>query len=121
MTTGAALAGRIRLAAHKRRVPVGQFLAPISANPIGWIKMLERASHPKPHTLARIEALLEGREPLPAPQQTYPARPAFHIAGAKVNRGRGPDTFPEPVTRDPCGRCGTRADLHADADHAWRP
>lgn len=117
MITGAELAGRIRLAAHKRGVTVKELLAPISANPYGWIKLLEQAAVPRAHTIARVEALLAGRDPAASPQQTAPRRPAFHIAAD----GRSPDTFPEPITRDPCGRCGTRADLHAAHDHDWRP
>ena len=66
--SGEYLADRLRAAARARGVSVNVFVAPLTRNPAGFLQTLSCAASPRPHTIARIEALIAG-EPLPELQR----------------------------------------------------
>ena len=63
--TGADLARLLRHAAAERGEPVAVFLRQITPNPWAWLNSLEQARKPKPHTIARIRALIGGASVAP--------------------------------------------------------
>lgn len=108
--TGRDLVDRIRRRAIELRVPIATFAAPLSTNASRWLWQMEQAERPKPHTIARVEALLAGREVPPPPANNFqasPRKPAVQYASGR----RDPENYPAPVDRDPCPFCGTRRDL----------
>jgi hypothetical protein len=108
--TGAEIVTAIRRRADELGIPVGDFAAPLSPNIYTWLRQTEQAATPKAHTLARVAALLAGQEVPPPPPNNFQKgsrQPQRHRATAEPRY----DAVPEPLTRDPCFRCGTRADL----------
>lgn len=108
MTTGADLVTRIEQRADQLGQPLTTFARPLSWNTKAWLNSLRRSANPLPHTIERVTALLAG-EPVPPPSGQYhrvPTRPATAPAPAPA-----PAPGPTYVHRDPCPRCGTRADI----------
>jgi hypothetical protein len=109
--SGREVAAIVRTAAAEAGVPLVAFLAPVSKHAQTWIYQLGIARLPKPHTIARVEALLRG-DPVPPPpinnfQKSGDPRPPFHVA----HRGPPAASIPPRIApRDPCPRCGVRAD-----------
>lgn len=66
---GEYLADRLRATARARGVSVNVFVVPLTRNPAGFLQTLSCAASPRPHTIARIEALIAG-EPLPELERT---------------------------------------------------
>lgn len=87
MTTGAQLIARLEARAHE----LGVNASSLSGSNAYHLREIARALNPKPKTIARIEAAIAGR-------RTDPEA----ITAA---------TAPVPLTRDPCFKCGTRADF----------
>lgn len=67
MTTGQQLAREIRTAAEAADMSLYRFLLPICRNPSSFMNQLERTAEPRPFTLERVRALIEGG---PLPQMT---------------------------------------------------
>lgn len=112
--TGASLTNAIRRRARELGEPLHRFAAPLSNNVETWLHQLEQAQRPKPHTIARVQALLAG-EPVPPPPTNSLQNRAQLRAGPRVVpvAGRNPDPadVPSPIHREPCFRCGIRADI----------
>lgn len=70
--TGPELAARIRRAARRAGLTLADLLRPITDYGASMVHNLERAKHPRPDTLARVEALLDGR--VIPPRGTLPER-----------------------------------------------
>lgn len=109
LATGAELADAVRLAARRSGLSVDRYAAPLASNPGNWLNQLAQANRPKPHTVARIVALLDGTSVAPPP-----------AAAPRTQKIRAEGTIrekdlPPVIKRDPCLRCGVRADLHAKA------
>lgn len=111
LTTGAELTAAIRARAAELGPPVARFAAPLSPDPDKWLYQTARAMAPKPHTIARVQALLAGAPVPPPPPNNFQkcARRADPVLRVRV--GPAITSWPDPVTRDPCFRCGTRADI----------
>ena len=62
--SGAEWAQRIRHAADAAGLPVSRFMAPLGGDPWSLMQALELARRPKPTTIARVSALLNGT-PIP--------------------------------------------------------
>jgi hypothetical protein len=67
VTTGQQLAREIREAAEAADMSLYRFLQPICRNPSSFMNQLQRAAEPRPFTLARVRALINGT---PMPQLT---------------------------------------------------
>lgn len=87
MTTGAQLIARLEARAHELGVAASSLCGSKSVH----LREIARARNPAPKTIARIEAAIAG--------QLY-VSDAIKQASA-----------PAPVERDPCFKCGTRADI----------
>lgn len=110
MTSGADLVRAVREKARALGVPLRQFAAPLSSSVDQWLKQTELALEPKPHTVARVQALLEGRPVPPPPPNNFqksPRRPTGVIVREMVDAA----SVLEPVDREPCFFCGVRADV----------
>lgn len=107
--TGAALVRRMRVEAVRRGIPLVQFVRPLSADPHAYIRHLNMASKPLRATIDRVDALITGREIPPVERK----KPTFAPRPPKVRDRRPVDPVPPspPVYRDPCPRCGVRADI----------
>lgn len=110
MTTGAELVAAIRRRAHQLGLSVGKFAAPLSPNTTAWLRQTERAESPKPHTIERVRALLEGRPVPGAPPNNFQKSPRG-VPQNLTERGPALADCPPRVERDPCFLCGTRADI----------
>ena len=114
MSTGLELGARIRRAAREEGLSIDRFAAALAPNPGSWIAQLEQASKPRPATIARFEALLAGK-PVPAAPKVYfrkaPARTAEPTPHAARIQAAGSSETLAHIDRDPCFRCGTRADI----------
>lgn len=109
MITGAELVAAIRSRARDLGQPIAQFGRPLSPNIASFLTDLERAATPRPHTVARVQALLDGTRP-PAPR-SYIRQPSADRPINYAQRDPKPEDVPAPIERDPCFYCGTRADL----------
>ena len=100
----------IRRRAYELGMSVSAFAEPLSPNAMTWLRQTEKADSPKPHTIERVQALLDGREVPPPPVNNFQASPR---ASATTMPECGPklDHCPPRVARNPCFYCGTRADL----------
>jgi hypothetical protein len=109
-STGEDLVKALRDRAWASGVPVRDLALQLSPSPERWLSQTRQALRPKPHTIARVRALLAG-DAVPAPPannfQASPRAPA-RIVVAKTPRV---ETHPAPVSRDPCFLCGTRGDI----------
>jgi hypothetical protein len=103
--TGAELAAAVHREAKRRGLRIEDFAAALSCRPTGFLRDLRRAQQPRRATIARIEALLGGRDVPAAPERRNEA-PSPPL-----------DLCPPPVDRHPCPRCGTRADI--GCRHLW--
>lgn len=74
--TGRELLDQLWAAARAKGLPLTQFLAPLSSQPGKYVQQLKSARRPKPHTIERIGALIEGREIPPAPPNNFQATSA---------------------------------------------
>lgn len=111
IVTGARLVGLIETAATERGLTAVEFARPLNKDPAKWLAQLMTAQRPKPTTIARVRALLYG-EPIPeAAPNSFRFRDRNAVRPYHSTGERGPATWPEPVDRDPCFRCGTRADV----------
>jgi hypothetical protein len=118
--SGADVADAVEQAAIQRGLTIGQFARPLSAHPTRWLYQLRQAQRPKPPTLERVKALLEGREVPPPPPNSFQAggqrKPeTYRAAGAGIPA----EQLPPRVDREPCPRCGVRSDI--GCHHSWRP
>lgn len=80
--TGAELVHSLWEAARVRGVTLGELAAPLSYNPQRYLRQLRWAARPKPATVARVEALIAGRE-LPPPANS----PQSSVTTATCGRG----------------------------------
>lgn len=64
--TGKDLVHQLWTAARAKGVTLGTFVKPLTSDPTKWMGQLRETRCPKPATIARINALIEGRE-LPPP------------------------------------------------------
>lgn len=107
--SGAVLAERIEAAAAVKGQGVNEFAAPLSRDPASWLEGLRKAARPKRHTIERIEALIAGRPVPPLPAEAHRVTRTAQLSAGK------PDLRPPEdavrVYRDPCPRCGVRADI----------
>lgn len=102
--TGAELAQAIVRRAAELGMTVHHFGKPLTDNPGAWVRELAKAKRPLSHTIERVRALLAG-QPMPPPRPYQMAQTVISEAEAM----RSP--IPDPVDRDPCFLCGTRADI----------
>lgn len=107
--TGAELVRRLHREAVRQSVPLAQFVRPLSADPHAFVRHLKMAARPMSATIARVEALIAGRALPPIGRK----KPTFRPRPPKVRDRRPIDPVPTsaPVFRDPCPRCGVRADI----------
>lgn len=63
--TGAELLGEIERAALERQISLADLARPLTVSPGPWLAQLGRAARPKPLTIARVRALIEGG-PIPS-------------------------------------------------------
>lgn len=103
-TTGAQLCDALQAHAAKLGVPLKDYVRPLNSNTAEFLKGLSRSVTPTNLTIDRIEALLND-QPIP-PRQKKERRSFLQDT---ERRPAGP--IPDPVDRDPCFLCGTRADL----------
>lgn len=108
--TGAELAAAVRARAAEIGVPVQGFIAPLSSNPSTYLNQLAQAEKPKPHTVARIRALLAG-EKVP-PKRTY----TVQSSAGRMPVHMADRTKIDPATlqhsdRHACPFCGVRSDV----------
>lgn len=136
--TGADLVAAIRAHAEAEGVPVYRLIRPLSEYPNRWLTQTECAARPKPHTIDRVRALLDG-EPVPPPTTNNfqaPRKPdidrealaaADRRAQARRLTTRHPlpldrpepmpvvaielDPRPRALSREPCPRCAVRGDI----------
>jgi hypothetical protein len=64
--TGADLVHQLWTAARAQGVTLGTFVKPLTSDPTKWLGQLREAHRPKPATLERVAALIEGRD-IPPP------------------------------------------------------
>jgi hypothetical protein len=67
--TGAELVHELWIAAKARGVGLHTFVEPLTSQPGKWTRQLREASCPKPATIERVRALIDGRELPPAANQ----------------------------------------------------
>lgn len=67
--SGEELADAVRSAAARAGQSVWRYAAPIHSNPTSFINTLEVTRCPKPATVARVQALLDGRPVPPQPKR----------------------------------------------------
>lgn len=108
--TGGELVRAIRRRAYERGMTVSAFAAELSPNVMTWLRQTENAAAPKPHTIERVKALLEGRPVPPAPANNFQKSPRS-APTMRPEPGPALDNCPPRVDRDPCTWCGTRADV----------
>ena len=118
--SGEELGRMLRQAAHDAGQSIDTFAARLAQQPNKWLCQMEAIERPRAQTAARVLALIEGRSDLPPPANS-------RLFGMKRNGAPAPlrscqcEPDPDPVTRDPCARCGVRADLHAaNGCNRWR-
>lgn len=109
LTSGAEVAMAIRRAATERGQSLYEFARPLSPHPGSWVNQLEKQDLPRPHTIDRVRALLEGRPVPPPPPNNFhlgpgtggrtPQRAQTPAQPARVRRRQ-----PRPLLqmRDPC-------------------
>lgn len=103
LTTGAQLLAALEQRASELSVPLKDFVRPLNTNPREFIMVMRRSKEPIGLTFDRVEALLNG-QPIP------PAQRKPRALTQPVEREPG-GPIPDPVDRDPCFLCGTRADI----------
>lgn len=131
MKTGPDVVAALRAAAAMRGVPVTDFVRPITASPSTWLIKVQQARTPKPLTIERAAALING---LPIPgigtpgtldaqvrreveewgQRRALARSTGTVVNALASQDRGGELLggtAAPLDRDPCFRCGVRGDI----------
>jgi hypothetical protein len=86
--TGAELHSLLELSARSAGVSLRKFVAPLSNYPETFLSQLKQAQDPKPRTIERITALLEGR-PIP-PGQAVPAGVVTCTRAEREARGLPP-------------------------------
>lgn len=96
--TGAELKAAIEREARRRNTSAKALVAPLSKDAPQWLRSLAAAQRPKPTTIARVSALFAG-------QLVESAGHAGHIVSRTLEQ------LPPRVERDPCSRCGVRADV----------
>lgn len=80
--TGAQLIVAIEAEARRRNLTVARFIEPLTPHPQNWLKQLAIAKRPKPLTVERVRALLEGA-PIPdAPANNFQRGPAASASPA---------------------------------------
>ena len=99
--------------------PRAALLAP--SNPTSYLSTLAAAGMVKTRTLERIEALLEGRELPPPKGRLGRGMRAAHSARRMCTAADDAEATPEPINRDPCTWCGTRADIGCKHQPASTP
>lgn len=82
----------------------------LSSDPNKWLKQVAIAHSPKAHTIARVGALLAGKAVVPPPLNSFQAKPAAQ-SYLRVRVSPPSEILAAPVRRDPCFRCGVRADV----------
>lgn len=118
--TGEQLATQIRTRAAQLGVPLVEFIRPISRNSSNWINQLAAAGRPKPHTIDRVRALLQG-QPVARPPASKPPRPPHGERSFNVVKLVADENPLPAIDRDPCMGCGVRADRHDDSGcRRWR-
>jgi hypothetical protein len=114
--TGADLIEQLRAEAARRRTTVYSLATRLSPHPGKWLAQLGIATRPRPTTIARIEALIAGDD-VPPPPNNFQAKPHRarppHVAAAASDD----EDLPPAVFRDPCPRCGVRADIGCPHSH----
>ena len=112
LDTGEQIATALRAAAAERRLPLLRFIKPLSAQPASWFKQVQMARLPTRRTRDRVRALLAG-EPLPRSIDPDPLRdrpaPRRRVAPDAIVDDQPP--LAARVDREPCFRCGVRADV----------
>jgi hypothetical protein len=109
--SGAELFEAIEARAKFLGVPLAEFAYPLSTRPLRWLSQVRAAEKPQPATIERINALLAGR-PVPAgPVNSRCAGSRMQILHAVVSPRDPPMPDMPRVDRDPCWRCGVRADV----------
>jgi hypothetical protein len=79
--TGADLVHQLWLAARAHGQPLRTFAAGLARDPNKFVQQLRAAQRPKPATIARIQALIEGRDlPPPANQPQRSDREQVRVA-----------------------------------------
>jgi hypothetical protein len=107
--SGQALATMIRSTAAHLGKSLLEYAAPLSPTPCQWVSQLERSTAPKPATVARVRQLLSGEPVEPPPPNNFQASPRKEQVAHAIERSPVPTSL--PVYRDPCWRCGVRADV----------
>ncbi|WP_156840270.1 hypothetical protein [Novosphingobium aquimarinum] len=100
--SGADLVGLIRLCAKQRGVSEASLFSQLSRHPDTWRDQLAIAKRPKPATIARVEALLAGREIPSPPPKKFQTKCAFGGGKAAIEEvcrrrelGQGPTQIAE--------------------------
>lgn len=109
LETGEDIAAALRAAAVQNGVPLYHFLRPITADPSKWLAQVRIARAPKSSTKDRVRALIAG-EPIPRLGGTgireFSERSNHVVTGTSIDV-----SAMTRVDRDPCFRCGARADV----------
>lgn len=88
--TGADLVEAVRREAARRNVAVIDLAAKLSPHPGTWLKQVAIAKRPKPHTIARVNALLAGQAVPDAPPNNFQAAPTHdRLINRVMGAGRG--------------------------------
>lgn len=110
--TGAQLHALLERSARQHGLPLRRFARPLSPGQIGtWLSQLREAKRPRPHTVQRVMALVEGRTPAPPPPESCGRLERPPVRRMNTAAAPAPDDAPTPIERDPCFKCGTRADI----------
>jgi hypothetical protein len=106
--TGLELHSLLELSARKAGVSLGKFVAPLANHPDKFLHQLKIAAKPKPRTIERITALLDGR-PI-QPGQGMPAGVVTCTRAEREARGLPPS---QRMIRD------DKSLAHVQAQKAW--
>ena len=109
MKTGADIIAALEAEAERSGVSTFSLANQLSRYPHKWLKEVARAQKPTANTIARVTALLGGSD-LP-PTHNSGRRRTFQRVVRQTIREPELPTGLTPVDRDPCFRCGVRADI----------
>lgn len=99
--------------AGRRGVVTRSLIAKLSPYPHQWLQQVAAAKRPRQHTIDRVRALLAGEDvPLPPPNNFQKRNYQLSERTAAIGPDRDPPIPEGPrLNRDPCFRCGVRADI----------
>lgn len=110
--SGEALVEMIAARAAELGKTPAEFARPLTTKDsvASWLAQLSLAVRPKRITVARVEALIAGRDIPPLPAETMRVRSCARVTVTSSGESPALDES-RRVDRDPCPRCGTRRDI----------